>query len=689
MVDRAVGIVGWNRDYRNSKPRRATEKLMLLDKIFGIENRHSSGLVVTGAGVDQDATLKRVFGSWGQTIAGATINEETCMGLSAFYAGVRLRSSTPAALPLCVYKREGDGSDKTPARDIPEYRVLHDRPNPVLTPIQYREIGQMFIVLWGRSLSYIERDGSGKLVALWPMHTNEVRLSWREGRRTYDITRLRDNDLFPKPPVNKPMLADYEVLDIASFDGRSIVGRAREQLGEAMAAQNFGAGFYGGGAQPYMALVVKKNATPDAVEKLRENWKNKHGNSTRSIAVLPEDELDLKTIDMPLSDAQFLESRQFYVTEIARWFGIPPHKLYDLSRSTNNNIEEQQLEWYEDLIPDLTRWEQELHWKLFKESERNRYIIGHVVENMLRGNIEKRYQAYSVALQCGFMNRNEVRSKENMNSMGEDGDVFMAPNNMVPSSMLGQSQGGGIGGTPVAGEAGSTPLLASDKVVDAKNAAALESDQSIQTATDLVLNGAQITAATAIVTSVSKGDIPRDSGIGQLVVLFNLKPEQAEAIMGSAGTSSPTTPNPNPSASQGSDNPSEDQSAEKNKDAARSALRSAIARMIHKEASEVRSAAKSPGKFFAWLDKFYGAWPVKLNAGLTPAIDACRSLGFSIESYDFAQKHCEKNKSKLLALSDGDASEFAERINEEMNRWEKTGPDFLTSSIFFRSISNE
>jgi hypothetical protein len=308
---------------------------------------------------------------------------------------------------------------------------------------------------------------------------------------------------------------------------------------------------------------------------------------------------------------------------------------------------------------------------------------------MLRGNIEKRYQAHAVALQCGFKNKNEVRRQENLNGIGAEGDVFMSPSNMVPVNMLGQSQGGGIGGTPIAGEAGTTPLLASDQVVDAKNAAALESVQPIQTATDLVLNGAQITAATAIVTSVSKGDIPRDSGIGQLVVLFNLKPEQAETIMGSAGTSSPTTPNPNPSASQGSDKPSENQSAEKNKDAARSALRSAIARMIHKEASEVRSAAKSPGKFFAWLDKFYGAWPVKLNAGLTPAIDACRSLGFSIESDDFAQKHCAQNKGKLLALSDGDASGFAERINEEMNHWEQTVPDFLTSSIFFRSISDE
>jgi len=655
----------------------------MIDRLFGVEHRSNSGLIVTGAGVDQDSTLKRVFGSWGKTIAGVTVNEETCMGLSAFYAGVRLLSSTPAALPLCVYERTNDDGDKKPARDIPEYRVLHDRPNPVLTPIQFREIGQMFILLWKRALSFIERDGVGRLVALWPMHTNEVRLGWRNGRRVYDISRVRDNDLFPTPPTTKTLLWDSEVLDIPSFDGKSIVDRAREQLGEALAAQSFGAGFYGGGAQPYLALLPKKHLLPEAVEKLRENWNQAHGGAKRGIAILPQEEFDIKTIDMPLKDAQFLESRQFYVTEVARWFGIPPHKLYDLTRSTNNNIEEQQLEWYEDLIPHLTRWEQELNFKLFTESDRKRFFVAHTIENLLRGNIDKRYAAHAVALQWGFKTRNEVRRQENLNSMGEDGDVFMAPNNMVPADQLGQLQGGGVGGTPIVGKAdASTP---SQTGADAKSNAAMLSAQPIQTATDLVLNGAQITAATAIVTAVATGAIPRDAGIGQLTILFNLNPEQAESIMGSAGTSTPTTPNPNPAADTkpASNTPQDD----KQKDAARSAFASAVARMIHKEVSEIRSAAKEPSKFLRWLDKFYGNWPIKLNAGLTPAIEACRALGVSLTLTGAVEGHCERSRSALLELAGkANASDLAEGIDREMEVWQSELPDRLVTRIFQESI---
>lgn len=79
---------------------------------------------------------------------------------------------------------------------------------------------------------------------------------------------------------------------------------------------------------------------------------------------------------------------------------------------------------------------------------------------------------------------------------------------------------------------------------DAEGAATANGSQDVQVAEEFVLNGAQITAATKIVENVAAGLIPRDAGIGQLEILFNLKPEQAQKIMGSAGTSTPTTPNP-------------------------------------------------------------------------------------------------------------------------------------------------
>ena len=663
---------------------------MILDNIFGVEQR---GMTVSGvpAGSDyfKDPTFQKKFwGTYGPTAAGVNVTEDSAQTLSAVYAANRLLSSTVAALPRMVYRREGNEGDKKPDRDNDLYKLLHDRPNPVHTPIQYAEIGMQFLMMWGRSLSYIETTNGGKPKALWPIHTNHVKRGWRDGAPAYLLDNVKDTDLFPAPPTTKKVLLAHEVLDVATFDGKSIITHAREQIGEALAAQQFGAGFYAGGAQPMIALIDKSGGLDQTgVENLRKQWEEMHGGSKRNIAVLQED-FDVKTIGMPLNDAQFLESRGFYVTEIARWFGVPPHKIADLSKATFSNIEEQQLEFYENLIPWLVRWEQELHYKLFRESERSLYLVQHLVENLLKGNIEKRYQAYSTGLQWGFLNRNEVRRRENLNSMGEEGDVHMVPSNMVPADGTKPDEtGGGMGGKPIAGDAKAAPA---DK--PAAEPVAADAEQDVKVSEDLVLNGAQITAATAIVTAVAIGDIPLDAGLGQLEILFNLSKEQAKQIMGSAGTDTPTTPNPIDKPEGETSEPKEPPEEEGDKKAtgdipaaARAALQGAVAKMVRKETEKVCLAAKEPKKFLDWLDRFYGerAWPAKMTAGVKPAADACEALGMKVAMEPALGAHCRRSLAALLELSGKlTPANFAKGVEKELSTWEIDLSKPLTTTLF-------
>ena len=93
---------------------------------------------------------------------------------------------------------------------------------------------------------------------------------------------------------------------------------------------------------------------------------------------------------------------------------------------------------------------------------------------------------------------------------------------------------------------GAEPIQPVAAVYDDEVPAEAVASQDIQTAPELVLNGAQIQAALQIVLAVAGGTLPRDTGLGQLRILFNLTPEQSEQILGSAGTSTPTTANPRP-----------------------------------------------------------------------------------------------------------------------------------------------
>jgi HK97 family phage portal protein len=408
---------------------------MILDAIFGTEERGSRFRPVTGAGIDSDATLKRVFGGGTDTVAGVKVDEESCMGLSGVYAAVRLLSWTIGSLPLPEYERTGnENRERVAGSKVAE--LLNSNANPEMTGNIARETLQYFALQWGRGLAYIERDNASQPVGLWPLHTSQVRLSRNLQKQTiYDISGTFDGymDLAP-PPTNQAIQQSWDMVDIPNLNGRSVISYARESCGEALAAQELGAGFYAGGSLYAMAITHPGKLSPDAAVNLRSRMRDTHGRQRR-LAVLDEG-MGLEKYGMPLKDAQFLESRQFYITEIARWYGIPPHKLRDLVNAHFNNITEQRLEFHEDLLPWLIRHEGEYNRKLVARGLQDKFFVEHLVEGILRGDIEKRYNAYEVAIRNGWMNRNEARRRENMNSIGPAGDVYTVQSQNVSLETL-------------------------------------------------------------------------------------------------------------------------------------------------------------------------------------------------------------------------------------------------------------
>src|SRR5690606_25270363 len=99
----------------------------------------------------------------------------------------------------------------------------------------------------------------------------------------------------------------------------------------------------------------------------------------------------------------------------------------DLERATFSNIEHQTLDFIiHSLRPWLKRWEQAINRDLLAPQEQGEYFAEFLMDDMLRGDIKSRYEAYASAVQNKIMNRNEVRICENMNPV-DGGDVFENP----------------------------------------------------------------------------------------------------------------------------------------------------------------------------------------------------------------------------------------------------------------------
>jgi len=370
---------------------------------------------------------------WGGSTAGKVVNERTAMQMTAVYSCVRILSEAIAGLPLFVYKYGDDGS-KDKYLDHPLWRVLHDEPNPEMTSFVFRETMMNHLLLTGNAYAQIIRNARGDVVALYPLMPDRMTVDRDSQGRLYYRYRKSSDDA-PEVGRNKPsdvILAPSDVLHVLGlgFDGLvgySPIAMAKNAVGLAIAAEEYGAKFFANGAAP--SGVLEHPGTIKDPERIRQSWQSTFGGSTNSnkIAVL-EEGLKYTPIAISPEQAQFLETRKFQINEIARIFRVPPHMLADLEKSSFSNIEQQSLEFVKyTLDPWVIRWEQAMNKSLLLESEKREVFTKFNVDGLLRGDYASRMTGYATARQNGWMSANDIRQLENLDRISTElgGDLYL------------------------------------------------------------------------------------------------------------------------------------------------------------------------------------------------------------------------------------------------------------------------
>ena len=350
--------------------------------------------------------------------AGVSVTEQSALRFSAVWACIHVISEDVATLPLFVYERLDRGKRRVP--EHPLHSIMHDQANPEMTALQFRETLTAHVLGWGNGYAYIVRDDRGTPVELWPLLPD--RTFPRRDDRTkalYYETRV--------PNIDKSVrLQPDQVFHLAGlgFDGLtgySPIALHRQAIGLGLAAEEFGARFFGQGTNLGGVIEHPAALSQPAYERLQASATEKFAGLGRShLLMILEEGAKLNKLTIPPDEAQFIETRKFQITDIARIYRVPPHKIADLDRATFSNIEEQAIDYVvSTLRPWLVRWEQTGKMKLLPQ--RTKFFMEHSVEGLLRGNIVARYQAYAVGIQNRFLTRNEVRELENRNPV-EGGD---------------------------------------------------------------------------------------------------------------------------------------------------------------------------------------------------------------------------------------------------------------------------
>ncbi|HEL0778941.1 TPA: phage portal protein [Streptococcus equi subsp. zooepidemicus] len=401
----------------------------------------------TGLFRTRDAPSNRTSGSsysflMGSTTSGKRVNERTSMQMTAVYSCVRILSEAVASLPLNVY-RYTDTGGKEKAIDHSLFHLLHDEPNPEMSSFIFRETLMTHLLLWGNAYAQIIRNGKGEVIALYPLMPDRMSVDRdKNGQLYYKYTK--NNDDAPTMESGSVYLSPSDVLHIPGlgFDGLvgySPIAMAKNAIGLAIAAEEYGSKFYANGAAP--SGILEHPGTLKDPARVRDSWNATFGGSSNSnkVAVL-EEGMKYTPISIAPNEAQFLETRKFQINEIARIFRVPPHMVGDLEKSSFSNIEQQSLEFVKyTLDPWVIRWEQALYRTLLTEEEKKTVFFKFNVEGLLRGDYASRMNGYATARQNGWMSANDIRELENLDRIPAElgGDLYLVNGNMLPLNSAG------------------------------------------------------------------------------------------------------------------------------------------------------------------------------------------------------------------------------------------------------------
>jgi HK97 family phage portal protein len=375
-----------------------------------------------------DPSLWRLSGSVSQS--GEIVNPKTALNYSAVYSAISLISGTIGSLPLHLMQRKDQ--KKRIADDRITYRVLHDEWNPLMTAMAGRECLMAHVLAWGNGYAEKVFNGYGEVVQLWPITPDRCFPEMREGNLVYRIKVNGQEIILPREKV-----LHVPGLGFDGFVGYSVVNMAAKSIGLGMALETFGELYFGQGTHPGIVVSHPKALSNESAKNLKEALTNTYsGLGKAHRLMLLEDGMKLEKLGIPPNDSQFLESRQFQIPEIARWFNLPPHKLKDLTRSSFSNIESEQISFITDsILPWLVRLEQNYNMQLLSSSDkqlsgRGRLYFKHIVEGLMRGDAASRAAFYTVMLDKGVFSINEVRELEDKDPV-EGGDIHLVPLNMT------------------------------------------------------------------------------------------------------------------------------------------------------------------------------------------------------------------------------------------------------------------
>lgn len=328
--------------------------------------------------------------------------KNTAMSLSAVYRAVEIISDSVAILPIYI-------KDKT----VKHSEALENHPlnivlagDEIMTRYNFIKTLVQNVMLKGNGFAFIDRASDGTVIGLYYLRNDTVSIKYDEKRRNVYYTCT----LFPNKMIEVKNMIHLKKHTIDGVNGLSILNYAARTIDIASNTENSAQSFFENGCNLSGILTVQGQLTDKQREQIRTSWNQAYTNGGSGLAIL-QGNMQYNSVQQNAADSQLLESRQFNVQDIARFFGISPVLLGDLSHSSYNTIEATQNQFLlHTLQPYIVMIEEEFSRKLLNDSERNLTInLDETV--ILKTDKTATANYYATLLKNGVLCQNEVRKE--------------------------------------------------------------------------------------------------------------------------------------------------------------------------------------------------------------------------------------------------------------------------------------
>lgn len=390
-----------------------------------------------------------------RTFAGPTVTESSALGVIDVYTNVSIIADSIAMLPIRAFRhvawRDLAGEARTYARKLPRQPLILTDPMPgVMSPqFLFKHQAVTSFLLNGNSYNEVNAiDAEGRPSIITPIHSQKIRKTelTDSGQQIWEMHDGRIMGAFRDGGTMVHMTG----FGLAGgLKGLSPIQAAMQGISLTMAAEEFGARWFGDGAHPSLALKSKEDPGPDNAKRVKREFVQTFGGLNREPIYLYGD-LELETIQIAPEESQFIETRQFQSSQMAKLFRVPPHLTGDPTKSTSwgTGIEEQNLAYaIFTLGPWISRIEEAMSM-LLARGQFSKFNMG----ALLRARITDRYTAYAQGRQWGWLSVNDIRELEDLHPI-PDGDTYLQPLNMIDAAEaieVQTSQGDTNGPPPIA-----------------------------------------------------------------------------------------------------------------------------------------------------------------------------------------------------------------------------------------------